>query len=126
MREHGPIHWSAYVSCAVAGVVAIGLLIVSSLMRADALGRWGLLCGLLGAVIAAAIIADRLATRLAVASDARAAGMLTELETMLARHAGEVMKTYESQTEEIAHAVCDAVMDVFDSRRANDVRHIRR
>lgn len=117
MTQHTPIHWLAHVASAIVGATAVALLVISDLTHVASAGRWGVLMGLVAAVIAATIISDRSLTKVIAASDRRAEVLLTALEATMERHADGVTKTYEDQTEVIAHAVCDAVMDVFDKRR---------
>lgn len=110
------MHWGSYTICAVAGSIAVALLLISDLVHVESIARWGLLAGLLAAVMAAAIIANRCARQLEVAADERARVALNEVEAMMERHADRVVKAYEEQTEAIAHAVCDSVLNAIDSR----------
>lgn len=117
-----PLHWGVYVACAVAGSAAVALLVVADITGVAVLGRWGLATALLAAVIATGIVADRCARKVCVAvetsTEASTAALHTDLEQLLETHTGRLVTAYgerdDDRTEEIAEAVCVAVLEVIN------------
>lgn len=119
-----PLHWTVYVSCAVLTTASMSLLIASDATGARDYGRWGLAAGLAASVVGVIVVADRFARRICQCTHDEAEHRMEEIEDMVEAEGKRVVRQFHAQTEEIAEAVCSAVIGVV--RQDRDATPMRR
>lgn len=117
------LHWSVYVCCAGFTTAGGALLIASDVTDAREFGRWGLAMSLLACVAAGIIVCDRFARRIYAATLDESARRMDQIEDLVESERRKVVREFHGQTEEIAEAVCSAVIGVV--RRDQQATPIR-
>lgn len=105
-------HWSVYVSCAVLTTGAVFLLTISDVQAQRDLGRWGIAAALGAAVMACIAVAHRYAFNLRESTHEEVEHAVEDIDDLLNAKTAAVIAAYGEQTEEIAEAVCTAVVRV--------------
>lgn len=105
-----PLHWTVYVSCAVLATSSLSLLIVSDAENQRDFGRWGIAAGLVAIIVASIVVADRFSRRVCKYTHLEAEHQREEFAGLIDEQAKKIVGGVHDQTEEIAEAVCKAVV----------------
>lgn len=117
-----PLHWTVYVSCAVLATTSLSMLIVSDVEDRRDFGRWGIAAGLLAIIVASIVVADRFSRRVCKYTHLEAEHQREEIQGLIDAEGERVIAGVHDQTEDIAEAVCKAVVKTVTAKGATPIR----